>query len=234
MLRSAELISAARSCLLVVDMQERLVPVIEHQSAVVSSVRFLMDAAEVLSVPVVISEQYPRGLGSTVGALQSHPATVSTFEKLTFSAAAGILELIPDRLFLPERPEVGRELEPGRSAAEVGVANHGGPEELAESRLTAQSRLSHVEQIVVCGIEAHVCVLQTAMDLLAAGLKVFVAVDAMGSRRASDHVHAVERLRDAGCAVVTAESVVFEWCERAGTDVFRAVSRLVRERDGQR
>tara|TARA_B100000029_G_scaffold511830_1_gene606875 strand:+ start:189 stop:908 length:720 start_codon:yes stop_codon:yes gene_type:complete len=88
------------------------------------------------------------------------------------------------------------------------------------------------QQVVVCGIESHVCVMQTSLDLLASGFRVFVPADAVASRHKLDWTTALSRLRDAGVVVLTTESVLFEWCEEAGTDEFRAISRLVTGRDG--
>ena len=81
------------------------------------------------------------------------------------------------------------------------------------------------DQIVLTGTEAHVCVLQTALDLLAAGKQVFVVAEAIGSRRPEDRLFAIERLRQEGCRIVTREMVAFEWLHRAGTEQFRQISR---------
>ena len=81
------------------------------------------------------------------------------------------------------------------------------------------------DQIVITGTEAHVCVLQTALDLLAAGKHVFVVAEAIGSRRPEDRLFAIERLRQEGCRIVTREMVAFEWLHRAGTEQFRQISR---------
>lgn len=83
-------------------------------------------------------------------------------------------------------------------------------------------------QIVVTGIEAHVCVLQTVLDLLTAGYGVFVPADAVSSRRASDAQVALDRMASAGATIVTSESVLFEWCEEAGTPEFKQISQLVK------
>jgi isochorismate hydrolase len=87
------------------------------------------------------------------------------------------------------------------------------------------------DQVVICGIEAHVCVLQTALDLSAAGFRVFIVADAVASRNKLDWKTALGRLADSGIVVLTTESVLFEWCEVAGTDEFRQISRLVTGRD---
>lgn len=85
-------------------------------------------------------------------------------------------------------------------------------------------------QIVVAGLEAHVCVLQTALDLLANDLDVYLVADATSSRRAEDRTLACERLRQAGAAIVTSEMVAFEWLERAGTPEFKDLIALIRDR----
>ena len=93
----------------------------------------------------------------------------------------------------------------------------------------AERRPALPEQVVVAGTEAHVCVLQTALGLQREGHEVFIVADAVGSRRASDRILALERLRAAGVTVVGAEMVAFEWLERAGTDSFRRVLPWLRE-----
>ncbi len=190
--RSADLLSPERSCLLVIDVQEKLLPVIRDGASVRDSIRFLLDVAEILHVPAILSEQYPQGLGRTVDPVHGHAAFQAGFEKIRFSAAHDLQNLL----------------------------RHSPPENLRDR-----------DQFVVCGIEAHVCVQQTALDLLAAGYRVCVVADAMGSRRQMDCHTALQRLRDSGCAVTTCEAVAFEWCEQAGTDTFRSISRLVRQRD---
>jgi len=87
------------------------------------------------------------------------------------------------------------------------------------------------DQVVVCGIETHVCVIQTALDLAARGFRVFVPADAVASRHKLDWKTALGRLADSGISVLTTESVLFEWCEVAGTDEFRQISRLVTGKD---
>jgi isochorismate hydrolase len=86
-------------------------------------------------------------------------------------------------------------------------------------------------KIVVAGIETHVCILQTALDLIAAGFAVYVVADATASRHEIDAKFALKRLRDGGATVTTTETVLFEWCEAAGSEEFKAISRLVKERD---
>ncbi len=86
-----------------------------------------------------------------------------------------------------------------------------------------------IQKLAVCGIEAHVCVQQTVLDLLAGGWRVYVAVDAVGSRFEIDYRTALSRMDSAGAALTTTEAALFEWCAAAGTPQFKQISRLVRE-----
>jgi nicotinamidase-related amidase len=83
--------------------------------------------------------------------------------------------------------------------------------------------------LLVCGLEAHVCVQQTVLDLLSAGWQVYVAVDAVGSRKELDYRTAFGRMASAGAVLTTTEAALFEWCEVAGTEQFKQISRLVRD-----
>jgi nicotinamidase-related amidase len=86
-----------------------------------------------------------------------------------------------------------------------------------------------IERVLLCGIETHVCVQQTAFDLLAAGYRVYVAADAVGARGAFDNEIALRRMESSGATITTTEAALFEWCERAGTDAFRKISALAKE-----
>jgi nicotinamidase-related amidase len=86
-----------------------------------------------------------------------------------------------------------------------------------------------VSRVAVCGIETHVCVQQTVLDLLAAGFRVYVAADAVGARRDIDHQVALRRMEASGATLTTTEAILFEWCERAGTPNFKSISQLVRQ-----
>ncbi len=191
--RSPELLSVGRSQLLIVDVQEKLLPVIAESDRVLETIGFLQQAAHTLHVPIFLSEQYPKGLGATVSLISNHESKPSAFEKLRFSAADGF-----------------------QTARRQSLPN------ADERRLR--------DQVVVVGIEAHICVLQTALDLIARGVRVFVVADAVGSRNPNDCDVALKRIRDSGGVVCTAQSVAFEWCEVAGSDEFRQISRLVRGR----
>ena len=182
--RSPELMSRGDAALLVVDVQEKLVPAIANHARVVWNVRRLIDGAKILGLPVISTEQYPRGLGPTVGELADRLGPVPS--KLTFSC--------------------------------------GGCPELFE-----QLQSSGIHKILVCGMEAHVCVQQTVLDLLADGWRVYVAADAVGSRFEVDYRTALQRMDSSGVTLTTTEAALFEWCEVAGTPEFKQISRLARE-----
>jgi nicotinamidase-related amidase len=86
-----------------------------------------------------------------------------------------------------------------------------------------------ISRVLVAGIEAHVCVQQTVLDLLASGRRVYVAADAIGSRYEIDYQMALRRMESAGATLTTTEAALFEWCQRSGTPQFKEISRLVRE-----
>jgi nicotinamidase-related amidase len=182
--RSPELMSRGDTALLVIDVQEKLLPAIVDGPRVVWNVRRLIDGAKILGLPVIATEQYPQGLGATVGELAQRLGPVAS--KLTFSC--------------------------------------GGCPELFED---LQSRGIH--KILVCGTESHVCVQQTVMDLLADGWRVYLAVDAVGSRFEIDRDVALRRMDSAGATLTTTEAALFEWCEVAGTAEFKQVSQLAKE-----
>ena len=99
--------------------------------------------------------------------------------------------------------------------------------ELAE--LFADLRQRNIEKLLVCGLETHVCIQQTVLDLLADGWRVYVAVDAVGSRFDIDHQTALRRMESSGAVLTTTEAALFEWCQTAGTAEFKQISRIVRE-----
>ena len=177
--------SAADTGLLVIDVQEKLVPLILDAPALVRNIAFLVDGARLLDVPVQATEQYPRGLGPTVAELAKR---------------------------LPERPD------------KTAFSSCAVPSVVEHFRRAARPK------VVLAGIETHVCVLHTALDLLALDFRVYVAVDAVGSRYRIDHDTALRRLEQAGAVLTTSEGCVFEWLGGAGHPRFKAASQLVQQR----
>ena len=121
----------------------------------------------------------------------------------------------------PTVPELASRLE--QRPAKLGFSCRELPE------LFADLRQRNIEKLLVCGIETHVCIQQTVLDLLADGWRVYVAVDAVGSRHDLDHQTALRRMESSGAVLTTTEAALFEWCQAAGTPEFKQISRIVRE-----
>jgi nicotinamidase-related amidase len=183
----------ARSHLLLIDMQERFLPVIpamaenppDGEQICGKACKQLLAGAALLGVATTITEQYPKGLGATLGYLAAAAPAAARLTKMHFSA-----------------------WDDAAARAHFGAGGR--------------------EQFVLCGVEAHVCVLHTAADLLAAGKTVVVAGDAVASRSAPHRAMALATLRDLGALVVPAESVLMRWQRVAGTPAFKAISALIR------
>ena len=175
------LIDIQRSQLLVIDLQERLLPAIHEHERLLTNVIWLIGAAQKVGVPVAAVEQYPKGLGRTVREVRALLPDGAIAPKVRFSAvAAQCLSGLPG---------------------------------------------SDRAQIVLVGIETHVCLLQTALELLEEGKEIYVVADAVGSRPAADRDLALARMRQEGARIVSREMVVFEWLGEAGTPLFRTVNR---------
>ena len=187
--RNPELLSRNESRLLIIDVQEKLVPKIVNLDKMLANCRMLIQGARILGVPVFATEQYPKGLGKLVPQLAELLDKPS--DKLRFSCAE--------------------------------VLDWGTAAEQADNRF----------QIVVAGMEAHVCVLQTVLDLLGTGFQVYVAADAVSSRTEFDWKIALDRMAADGATIVTTESVLFEWCEVSGTPEFKQISQLIKEREAR-
>jgi nicotinamidase-related amidase len=183
------LLSRDKSQLLIIDVQEKLLPAMSAPERVVERCERLVRAARALEIPITISEQYPRGIGATVAPLREALGNAgSVVEKIEFSCLRnGAL-----RDHLHELRRKGR------------------------------------PQVVLGGIEAHVCVTQTAIDLEDQGFEAFVAADATSSRAKSSRKLALDRMRRSGVDVVDSEMVVFEWLGKAGTPEFKELLAIVK------
>ncbi len=176
------LIHPDQSCLLVIDIQERMAPVIHQAEQVVANCAWLIDIANRLKVPVLATEQYPRGLGTTLPTIRERIQLENIIEKIHFSAMS--------------------DEEPSR------IINAG-----------------ERNQVILVGMESHVCVLQTALELQQQDRDVYIVEDCVSSRSPADKAAALARFRQCGIYVVTREMVAFEWLRRAGTDSFREISK---------
>jgi nicotinamidase-related amidase len=181
--QTSNLLRRTDAMLLVIDVQERINAVMVDQGHL-PRLEVLVEACQALAVPVVASEQYPKGLGPTVEGLAAILGETPEV-KMTFSC---------------ERDSGLRET--------VAAANR--------------------SQVVVTGIETHVCVLQTVLDLLAAGYEVHVPHDAVNSRRPADKEWALSRMEASGAIITSTESALFELLERCDTDEFKIVAKLIK------
>lgn len=179
------LLDVEKSCLVVIDIQDKLNVAMFDPARAVDGAAKLLKGAEIASVPALVSEQYAKGLGPTVEALQPLMPEAGPIDKICFSC-------VENDTFVERFLETGR------------------------------------QQAVVCGIEAHVCVMQTVVELLEKGVEVFVVADATASRTQENHRIAMERIRDEGGWVVSVEMVLFEWLRYAGTPAFKEISQLVK------
>jgi nicotinamidase-related amidase len=172
--------------MVLVDVQERLMPVIDGREELERRLAVLLEGTRALGLPLIWTEQYVKGLGATIPAIAELAAPLaSPIEKLSFSCCPV--------------PEVDAELKRLRP-----------------------------ETVIVAGIETHVCVLQTCLDLLEGGYRPVLVSDCTSSRHAHDRERALRRLEQAGVTLTTVESVLFELLVRAGTEEFKAISRLVK------
>ncbi len=174
------LMDAEKSSLLVVDVQDKLLHHVHGWQALLENVIWLVQVARKMGVPVMATEQYPKGLGHTAIELAREFPEGAVADKVHFScAAAQCMSKLPGG----DRP-----------------------------------------QMVICGMESHVCVMQTAIELKESGKEVFVVGDSVGSRSPSDKAFALERMRDHGIEIVSREMVAFEWLRKAGTPLFKEIS----------
>jgi nicotinamidase-related amidase len=178
-------VTRAKAALVVVDIQERLLPAIFEKERVVQNAIRLMKGATVLGVQVLATEQYRRGLGATVAEVAAAVPGFAPIEKLAFSACGA----------------------PG---------------------FTAALKAKGVSEAILCGIESHVCVSQTCLDLLDGGFRVVVVADAISSRTPENHRFGVDRMRAAGAVIASTEMILFELLEQAGTDEFKQILALVK------
>jgi len=179
-------ISKDDTVLVVIDLQERLYPAMSTGASAVAEAAKLIKGCNVIGCPVIVTQQYTKGLGESVPEIKEAFESFSHIEKATFSAMGE-----PD--FVDALEETGR------------------------------------KTVVICGVESHVCVMQSALDMLDAGYDVFLAVDAISSRKIIDMETAVKRMIHSGVMPTTVESALFELLENdSKSETFKTISRLVK------
>ncbi len=177
------LLQKEKSCLIVIDVQEKLTPYVGQSDELITNCQWLMRLAAELDVPLLVTVHYAQGLGPTIEPLSKLMPGKTDINKLCFSCAR-------------------------------------------DQSFQKHWQMANKKQAILVGIETHVCVLQTALDLCRAGVEVFVVVDAVSSRNTLDHTYGLQRMQQAGVQLVTREMVFFEWMEQAGTATFKALSKV--------
>ena len=190
------LLDSSRSILVVIDLQGKLVHMVHRPALVLEASRRLLRLADLFQVPVVLTEQYPRGIGPTEEGLKAAFDGLSTAK------------------FLMEKTAFGCCGDPAFEAL-LQKARPGLPPER--------------RQLVVAGIEAHVCVMQTVLELLASGQEVHLCWDAVSGRGEEYRRHALDRMAAAGATLTNHESVAFEWARDKNNANFKAISTLLKE-----
>jgi nicotinamidase-related amidase len=178
-------INRGETGLLVIDIQQKLLPQIFEKEQLIAKTVLLAKSAQILGVPVFVTEQYRKGLGLTDPQVAASISPFNPIEKVTFSACSA------------------EGLMPGM-------------------------RQKNIRTALLCGIETHICVLQTCLDLLEQQFQVFVVADAVSSRTSENVRAGLDRMREAGATIATTEMVLFELLGRAATDEFKQVLALVR------
>ena len=183
--RSEYVATREDSLLLIIDIQQAMLKVIDSWETVAGKVKQLIQSANALGVPILLTEQYKKGLGETIPELVQEIESPPIFPKEHFSACL-------EEDFIPTVQSFNR------------------------------------KKIVVVGMETHVCVLQTCLDLIEAGFQLHLVADAVASRVAENRDIAIDLLRQAGAVVSSTEIIIFQWACRANTDAFRKILPIVK------
>ena len=170
---------------IVIDIQERLFPHIYDHKALEKNVNILIQGLNLLKIPVIVTEQYRKGLGPTIESVSGNLIDFHPIEKMSFSCCD-------------------------------------------ESKFLKDLMLKNSKHVIIAGIETHVCVLQTVIDLVDNGFHPVVVEDCVSSRKANDKHMAIERMRSEGAIISTYESILLEICRIAGNDTFKAISQLIK------
>ncbi|ROR30518.1 isochorismatase family protein [Mobilisporobacter senegalensis] len=171
---------------LIIDYQDRIIPVMDKREELIYNTIKLIKGLKTLQIPLVVSQQYTKGLGDTIESIKDALSEeCSYYDKLTFSC-------------------------------------------LDNTEISDQIKSYNKKNIVVCGIEAHVCVLQTVIDLVAAGYNVIIVEDCITSRKIHDKEIALKRFAGEGVIFATYESILFELTREAGNETFKAISKIIK------
>lgn len=170
--------------LLIIDIQDKLVKPMKYGDQVIENTNILISAAEEFNMPIIYTEQYPKGLGNTVTELEERLKNAKRFEKTLFTA---YIEEVKETL-----KEIGR------------------------------------KKIIISGMETHICVYQTARDLINDGYDVFVVKDSVSSRTKDNYLNGLSMMESMGAVVTNTETVIFDLLKKAGTPEFKVLSKLIK------
>lgn len=174
-------IDAEQTAALVIDYQEKLVPVMWEKQRLIQNSCILLEGLKVLGIPMYVTQQYTKGLGMTVPEIMKAAGTEEYTEKISFSACEKVRDCVKEKKY-----------------------------------------------VIVCGIETHICVMQTVMDLAAAGYVPVVVTDCVSSRKEYDRTVALERMKNEGAVLTTYEALLFELLREAGTEKSKRIQRLIK------
>ncbi|MBE2246118.1 MAG: hydrolase [Candidatus Competibacteraceae bacterium] len=172
------------TALLVIDVQEKLMPVVQNPDFVKQQVNRLIQGASVLSLPIIVTEQYPQGLGATCSDIVI-PDKDAVIQKMCFSC-------------------------------------------MQSEDVIKRIKNQKITDIIIAGVESHICVLKTALEAIDAGYRVHIVADAVSSRTNINKELAIERMRQSGAYIVSTEMILFMLIQEAGTDTFRSISKLIK------
>lgn len=172
------------SLMIVIDIQDRLIKAMSKGDRVLKNTNILLESLRAMDIPVIVTEQYPKGLGHTVEDISNIHKDLEVFDKNSFT---GCIEGVNKRL-----EELGR------------------------------------KKVIIVGMEAHVCVLQTCRDLLSQGYDVHIVRDGVTSRTEENYENALGMMQDMGAVISNTETILFDLLKKAGSDEFKLVSKLIK------
>ncbi|MCY6355453.1 hydrolase [Clostridium sp. ZS2-4] len=172
------------SILLIIDLQEKLMSAMKYREQIIEKNNVLISAAKEMNIPMLFTEQYPKGLGRTDSKISTNLKNALKFEKNSFSACS--------EEFICTLKELGR------------------------------------KKIILTGTETHICVFQTARDLISLGYEVFVVADAVVSRTKANYTNGLDLMRSMGATITNTETVLFDLLKEAGTPEFKLCSKLIK------
>ena len=183
--RFNKLLIPKKTALLIIDLQEVILPVINNYQKIIDNTIKLIKGFKILGLQIYFTEQYPKGLGSTHKAIADELSNLKPFDKMSFSCSGA-------------------------------------------SELFNNFKKKNLSQIVICGVESHVCVQQTVLDLIENKFQVNLAADAVSSRKEVDYNTSLDRMRFHGCEITSTEAILFELLNVCGTDQFKAISKIIK------